>query len=69
MKCPLCRSQHFYVKDPEDAYEMYPFNCSEGSICFDSDVDPSRTPTIDAETETFCNQCAWHGKFQALKQV
>ena len=22
----------------------------------------------DADTETFCNQCAWHGKYQELKQ-
>ena len=69
MKCPLCRSQHFYVKDPEDAYETYAFNCDEGSICFDPDVDPSRIPTRDSGTETFCNQCAWHGKFQEMKQV
>jgi hypothetical protein len=68
MKCPLCRSAHFYVKDPEDAYEMYTFNCGDGSICFDPDVDPSLAPTIGAETETFCNQCAWHGKFQELKK-
>jgi hypothetical protein len=68
MKCPLCRSQRFYVKDPQDAYETYPFNCAEGSICFDPDVDPSAIPSIDAETETFCNQCAWHGKMQELKQ-
>ncbi len=69
MKCPLCRSQHFYVKDSEDAYEIYPFNCSEGPICFDPDVDPSGIPPIDDETETYCNQCAWHGKYQELKQV
>jgi hypothetical protein len=68
MKCPLCRSQHFYIKDPQDAYETYPFNCAEGSIYFDPDVDPSGIPSIDAETETFCNQCAWHGKMQELKQ-
>lgn len=68
MKCPLCRSQHFYVKDPEDAYEMFPFNYSEGSICFDPDVDPTRTPTIDDGTETFCNQCAWHGKIQDMSE-
>jgi hypothetical protein len=68
MKCPLCRSQHFYVKDPQDAYETYPFNCAEGSICFDPEVDLSAIPSIDAETETFCNQCAWHGKMQELKQ-
>ena len=68
MKCPLCRSTHFYIKDPEDAYEIYPFNCSEGSICFDPGIDPSSVPAIDDETQTFCNQCAWHGKYQELKQ-
>ncbi len=66
MKCPLCRSQQFYVKDPEDEYELYPFDCSSGSICFDPEVDLSRAPVIADETETFCNQCAWHGKYREL---
>jgi hypothetical protein len=67
MKCPLCRSEDFYVKDPEDAYETHSFHCSDGSIRFDPDVDISIVPPIEAETETFCSQCAWHGKYQELK--
>lgn len=68
MKCPFCRSEHFFVKDPEDAYETYAFRCRDESICFDPDVDASLAPLIDTDTETFCSQCAWHGKYQELKQ-
>jgi len=66
MKCPVCRSQKFYVRDPEDEYEIYSFNCREESVCFDTDVDTSKAPVISSDTETFCNQCAWHGKFGTL---
>ncbi|MBU0545378.1 MAG: hypothetical protein KKH97_08580 [Proteobacteria bacterium] len=69
MKCPVCRSHKFYVRDPDDEYEMYSFNCAEGEACFDPDSDPSKAPAINADTETFCNQCAWHGKFEALSNA
>ncbi len=42
---------------------------AEGEACFDPDSDPSKAPAINADTETFCNQCAWHGKFEALSHA
>jgi hypothetical protein len=67
MKCPACRSENFYLKDPEDEYEIFPFSINKGSVCFETGTDPSNTPAICADTETFCNQCAWRGKFSSLE--
>jgi len=69
MKCPVCGSEQFYVRDQDDEYEIYPFNCREGSVCFDPDVDLSKAPVISDDTETFCNQCAWHGKLRTLNKA
>ena len=44
MKCPVCGCIKFYVKDPVDEYETYEFECSDGVICFDSDVSDSEIP-------------------------
>jgi len=69
VECPVCRSKKFYVRDPEDEYEIYSFNCREGSMCYDPYVDLSKAPVISDDTETFCNQCAWHGKLRALNKA
>lgn len=66
MKCPACRSENFYLKDSEDEYEIFPFSIRGGSVCFEPGADSTKTPGICADTETFCNQCAWHGKFSSL---
>ncbi len=67
MKCPTCGCNNFYVKDADDEYDIYEFTCSEGRIEFnDLDADQD-APQITNERETFCNQCAWHGKFSELK--
>ena len=39
----------------------------DGEICFEEDVDADECPQINDATETFCNQCAWHDKFEKLK--
>lgn len=67
-KCPICGCKQFYVKNPDDEYDIYQFECKEGKVCFDTDMeDDSYTPEIGKETETFCNDCAWHDKFDELK--
>lgn len=66
MVCPLCGSEHFYVKDPEDEFETYVFTCPEGVVCYEDEVDGA--PGVEGETEVFCNQCAWHGLFKELRK-
>jgi hypothetical protein len=66
-KCPLCGSQRFYVRDPEDQYETYEFDLNEGKLIFDPETTETEPPQISAETETYCNKCAWHDRFKTLK--
>ena len=68
MKCPMCGCEKFYVKDSDDEYEIYEFKCPDGEICFDPNVDESSAPLVKNETETFCNKCAWHDKFEKLQR-
>ena len=67
-KCPVCGCRTFYIKNPQDAYDLYEFQYPDGRICFDPSVDASAVPQIDSDTEIFCNDCSWHGRFGVLKQ-
>ncbi len=67
MRCPTCGCQNFYVKNTDDEYEIYEFSWSQGDIKFDSSLDQQSIPQITNETETYCNKCAWHGKYGTLK--
>lgn len=68
MKCPDCGSQDFYVKDPEDQYNICDFSMRDGKIVF-TDIEPESTLEVSDDTETFCSRCAWHDKLKTLKQV
>jgi hypothetical protein len=67
MKCPLCGCERFYVKDPDDEYETYEFICQDGEVVFDDENDDNDVPSINDSTETYCDKCAWHGKFETLE--
>ncbi len=64
MKCPTCRCEQFYVKDPDDEYEIYNFTTQNGHIAFDPKLDSSSLPEITNQSETFCDRCAWHGQLK-----
>ena len=61
MACPLCKSDHFYVKDPEDEYETFEFRLKDGAVDFDDAASAGVAPEITADREIFCRRCAWHG--------
>lgn len=64
MACPVCKSDQFYVKDPDDAFEIYEFQIKNGEIKpADADVD---TEQINGKREIYCQRCSWHGKKDAL---
>ncbi len=69
MKCPDCGSQSFYIKDPEDQYNISEFDVQEGEIVFTSGEEASTNLEVGDDTETFCDRCAWHDKFKTLKRV
>ncbi len=64
MECPVCKCQRFYVKDPEDAFEVYCFDCKTGEPVFDPKV--SDSCEIDQDTSLFCDRCSWNGTLDKL---
>jgi hypothetical protein len=69
MKCPLCGCQDFYVKDPQDEFETHGFSVASGEVCFSAAPPDGSAPQLQEATETFCNRCSWHGRFQELKKA
>ena len=66
MKCPDCGCQSFYVKDPDNEYELFEFELKEGEV-IGSGQEDSNPLEVTEETETYCDRCAWHDKFKTLK--
>ena len=66
MKCPLCGYQRFYLKDADDEYETYGFDCASGEACFDPDIDASDAPELDGDAHIYCEQCAWNGRYDDI---
>lgn len=66
-KSPVCGCEQFYVKDPDDEFEVYEFECRQGEICFDEATDPGQCPEVDDRTEIFCNAYAWHGMLENIR--
>ena len=66
-KCPVCGCKHFYVKNPDDEYDIHEFECRDGKVYFEDDLEEGERPEVDDATETFCNKCAWHDKLKKIK--
>ena len=66
-KCPVCGCERFHVKNPQDAFDVYEFECRDGRPVFDADTDPGEAPEIRAETVAYCNRCAWHDRYDSLE--
>ena len=58
MKCPVCGSTEFYVKDPDDEYACYEFEITPDGIKFDSAETAREAPEIKDETEIYCSKCS-----------
>jgi len=67
MACPLCGCEHFYVKSAEDAYETFEFDVRNGKNFFRSEEMERACPEIKEDTETYCDHCAWHGKWKEIR--
>lgn len=66
MACPVCRSDLFYIKDPEDSYETYDFQWLNGDIRFEDADNSIQLAEVTPVREVFCQKCAWHGPLQAI---
>ncbi len=67
MKCPVCGSLNFFVKDPDDEYETHEFELKGQDVVFNPEAAESDSPEVKSDTEIFCEKCAWHDKFEELK--
>ena len=67
MACPLCKSQRFYVKDPEDVFETYDFELQNGQLHFEDPQSAPKQEQVKEESEIFCQRCAWHGPYDQIK--
>ena len=67
MKCPSCGCRVFYVKDPDDEFEIYEFESQDGKVVFSPESESDAAPDVDADTEIYCNKCAWHGEFKTCR--
>jgi hypothetical protein len=67
MKCPVCGSLNFFVKDADDEYETYDFELKGEAVVFNPEAAESDSPEVKSDTEVFCEKCTWHDKFQELK--
>ena len=67
MKCPVCGSLNFFVKDPDDEYETHEFELKDDNAVFDPEAEEFNSPDLKTDTEIFCEKCTWHDKFEELK--
>mgnify|MGYP006282068677 FL=1 len=63
-KCPVCSSTVFFVRDPEDEYEMYRFEVTSKGCVFEDELDPESA--LFSGREIFCDRCSWHGDADQL---
>ncbi len=67
MKCPVCGSLNFFIKDPDDEFETHEFELKGHDVVFNPEAAESVSPDLKADTEVFCEKCTWHDRFQELK--
>jgi hypothetical protein len=66
MACPICKSQKFYIKNPDDDFDIQTFEYQNEQLRFD---DPDMADTLSeqaARQEVFCQRCSWHGDLKKL---
>jgi hypothetical protein len=64
---PFCGCDRFYVKDSEEEYETYEFKISNGEVVFTPEDGESECPEIRDDTEAYCDNWAWYGKWTEIK--
>lgn len=65
-KCPDCGATRFYVKDPEDHYNICEFNLEKGVVAYQDKTPETERLQVFEDSEIFCDRCAWHDKLSAL---
>lgn len=61
VKCPLCGSRQFYIKDQADTFSSYEFEI-QGTAAVFADSPRELTPA----SQVYCCRCTWQGSWQEL---
>ena len=61
IKCPICGSQRFFLKEAPEAYESYEFTLRGQEPVFEDEAG-ELTPT----SQVYCCRCTWQGPWQSL---
>jgi hypothetical protein len=61
-ECPLCGCTVFYLRDPEDEYELTHFDATPQGPVFRDELDPESE--LQPSREVFCDHCAWRGTLE-----
>jgi hypothetical protein len=67
MACPICNSGEFLVKDPDNSFDFWEFDVSNGRISFDDEDAADEAPEMTDDREVYCRRCSWHGKIETIK--
>lgn len=67
-RCPVCGARQFYIKDPDDQYNIAMFRLDSGEVIYENEEPDSDQIAIDGDSEVFCEKCAWHDKFLMLQK-
>jgi hypothetical protein len=67
MACPICKSGEFLVKDPENSFDFWEFDISDGRIRFNDEDGQNDAPEMTDDREVFCRRCSWHGKIETIR--
>jgi hypothetical protein len=65
-RCPVCGAQQFYVKDPDDQYNISTFSLDSGNVKYSDEEPGADQIAVLDDSEIFCEKCAWHDKFISL---
>jgi hypothetical protein len=67
MACPICKSNDFYSKNPDDDYDVFEFTFENGQIQYEHEDAESDAPRMSENPEIYCQRCAWHGKISGVQ--
>jgi hypothetical protein len=67
LACPICKSNDFYSKNPDDDYDMFEFTFENGRIQYEDGRAESNAPRMSEDPEIYCQRCAWHGKITSVQ--
>jgi len=67
-RCPVCGAQQFFVKDPEDQYNIAAFQVDSGAIIYETEEADADRIRVGNDSEVFCEKCAWHDTFLVLQK-